>query len=94
MPFEQLIFRMHAIQRMLERNISVEEVKELLKMGKAIENYPEDKPYPSYLVLGKVSDRPVHVVAADNTAEVQTIIITVYKPDPKQWDSKFERRKK
>ena len=94
MPFEHLIFRIHAIQRMLERNISAEEVKTILRTGKAIENYPQDKPYPSYLMLGWLSHRPIHVVAADNTTEKETVVITVYEPNPAQWDPKFERRNK
>ena len=95
MPFEHLIFRIHAIRRMLERNISsADEVKTILQTGKAIESYPQDKPYPSYMMLGWLSHRPIHVVAADNTTEKETVVITVYEPDPAQWDSQFERRKK
>ena len=54
MPFGRLIFRIYAIQRMLERN----------------------------------------VVAADNAVENETVVITVYEPEPTQWDQAFERRKK
>jgi hypothetical protein len=79
---------------MLERNISTEEVKEVLRLGEVIENYPDDKPYPSYLVLGIVSHRPIHVVAADNSADSESVVITVYEPDPSQWDPTFKRRNK
>jgi len=94
MPFESLIFRVHAIQRMLERNISADEVKEILRRGKVIEDYPLDKPYPSYLIFGWVQNRPLHVVAADDSAEKQSVVITVYEPESSQWDPSFERRKK
>jgi hypothetical protein len=79
---------------MAQRGFSEEVVKQILRSGNVIEDYPQDTPYPSYLMLGWVSHRPVHVVAADNRTEKQTIVITVYEPDPKQWDTKFERRKK
>ena len=79
---------------MLERNISSEHVKEILRMGKSIENYPRDKPYSSYLMLGWVLHRPIHIVAADNAAEKETVVMTVYEPEPTQWDQAFERRKK
>jgi hypothetical protein len=79
---------------MAQRGITDEVVKQILRSGKVIENYPQDKPYPSYLMMGWESRRPIHVVAADNAAESATIVITVYEPDPKQWDPKFERRKK
>ena len=94
MPLERLVFRIHAIRRMLERNIPTDEVKEILRTGKVIENYPHDKPYPSYLILGRLLHRPIHVVAADNTPDGETVVITVYEPDLTQWDSKFERRKR
>ena len=66
----------------------------ILKTGKVIEDYLNDTPYPSYLMLGWEAHRPLHVVAADNQTDKQTVIITVYEPDPHHWDSKFERRTK
>ena len=68
MPFERLVFRVHALQRMFERNITVEAVHRVLKTGSVIEKYPEDKPYPSFLILGFIGNRPIHIVAADNGA--------------------------
>ena len=94
MPFERIIFRVHALQRMFEREISRTEVFEVLSRGEVIENYPEDTPYPSYLLLGFAQDRPLHIVVADNQKAKETIIITVYEPDPKIWDEGFKGRKK
>lgn len=89
---KQLIFRKHAIQRMFERAISTMEVARILNHGKCIINYPDDTPFPSRLVLGWSSERPIHVVAADSP-ENETIIITVYEPDPALWEPGFERKK-
>jgi hypothetical protein len=61
--------------------------------GKTIEDYPTDTSYPSRLILGWRGTRPLHVVAADNAADHETIIITVYEPDPTRWDAGFETRK-
>jgi hypothetical protein len=44
------------------------------------------------LLLGWRDLRPVHVVAAD-TPENETIVITVYEPDPSLWEFGFERKK-
>ncbi len=87
----RLIYRVHAVQRMAERGIREEDVARVISGGKEIESYPEDKPYPSRLLLGWVERRPIHVVAA--TAEREIIVITVYEPDPGQWEPGFERRK-
>lgn len=87
-----LIFRKHALQRMFERAIGVEDVRAVLTNGKAIIDYPDDRPYPSRLVMGWCEGRPIHVVAAD-TIEGETIVITVYEPDPLLWETDFERKK-
>ena len=88
----KIIYRLHAVERMFGRDISVSDISKTLKSGKIIENYPEDKPYPSKLILGFVEDRPIHVVAAENKIDNELIVITVYEPDPQKWDANFERR--
>ena len=93
MTFDRLIFRVHAIQRMALRNISEAEVRAVLTIGEAIEEYPDDTPFPSRLVLGGVGSRPLHVVAADNPEEEDTIVITAYEPEPDQWELGFRRRR-
>lgn len=89
----RLIFRSHAIKRMFERNISLENVQHVLATGKAIQEYPNDTPYPSRLVLGWIADKPLHVVTADDTETGTTIVITAYAPDSSVWEANFERKK-
>jgi hypothetical protein len=89
----RLVFRVHAIQRMFQRGISEEEVKQVIATGKAIETYPTDKPFPSRLILGWSDARPIHVVAADDANAQETIIVTVYQPETAEWESGFTRRK-
>ena len=86
-----LIYRVHAVRRMAERDIREEDVAHVVSRGKVIENYPDDKPYPSCLLLGWLNGRPIHVVSA--TTEHEIIIITVYEPDPARWQPDFEKRK-
>lgn len=94
----RLIYRIHAVQRMAERGIGEEDVARVIAEGKEIESYPEDKPYPSRLLLGWVARQgspgrtPIHVVTA--AGENETIVITVYEPDPALWEPGFERRRR
>jgi len=90
----RLIFRVHAVQRMFERRISVDDVIHVLDSGDVIESYPDDEPYPSRLVLGWSEQRPLQVVAAYHAAKNETIIVTVYEPDPALWDEAFRRRRR
>ena len=89
----RLVFRVHAIQRMFERSIAKEDVRQALTTGKTIEAYPEDQPYPSRLVLGWIGTRPIHVVVAENPVQQETVVITVYEPDPAKWEAGFDRRR-
>ena len=88
-----MVFRVHAIRRMFLRGISDEDVRSALETGETIQEYLEDQPYPSRLVLGWRGSQPVHLVVADNTAEQETIVITVYQPDPAQWEPDFRRKR-
>lgn len=62
-------------------------MKHVLPTGEVIESYPNDLPYPSKLMLGWRGNRPLHVVAADNLESGETIVITVYEPDPQELGS-------
>lgn len=88
----RFVYRVPALQRMFEREIERSVVESVIQSGTTIESYPEDTPYPSRLVLGWDRDRPIHVVIADNLHDEETVVITVYQPDPMRWDASFSRR--
>jgi hypothetical protein len=90
---KRLVYRVHAIERMVKREISTDDVRAVVEEGKVIESYPSDFPYPSRLLLGWRGIRPIHVVTADSAVDDETIIITVYEPDPSLWEPNFEKRK-
>lgn len=89
----RLVFRIHALQRMFQRGVSAEDIRHVLETGDLIETYPNDKPFPSRLMLGWRGQRPVHVVAADNETTGETIVVTVYEPSPAHWQAGFRKRK-
>lgn len=78
---------------MLERAISVADVLIAVNSGTTIEDYPDDTPFPSRLTLGWVNERPVHVVWASPAGTDRAVIITVYEPNPDEWDNTFSRRR-
>ena len=93
MAADRLVFRLHAIQRMFARQISVEDVRSILSGGETIREYPDDRPYPSRLVLGWIGTRPIHVAAANAVDSGETIVITVYEPDPAIWEADYKRKR-
>jgi hypothetical protein len=90
---QRIVFRAHALRRMFQRKINGQDIRRILETGQTIETYPHDSPYPSRLILGWCEGRPLHVVVADNEADHEIVVITVYEPNPEQWMPDFKRRK-
>jgi len=72
-------WRRHALERMLERDISRSEVKVTLRDGEIIENYETDVPFESALFF-YVDSKPIHVVASLDELTQTIYIITAYVP--------------
>ena len=79
-----MVITQHSRKRFAERHI-------MIQTGRIIEQYPDDFPFPSCLILGYSEDRPIHVCASiqDNVMYV----ITAYIPDPAKWEADFATRK-
>ena len=88
-----IIFRIHAVQRMFGRRITIENVRQVLNSGEMIEDYSEEMPDPGGLLSARPGQRPLHVVMAENTQEAERVVITVYEPDRAQWKPGFRNRK-
>ena len=89
----KIYFRVHAVQRMFERHVSIKKVMDAINTGATIEDYSSEMPEPSRLILGFQGKRPFHVVTSENSAGNETTIITVYNPDPDKWNKDFRSRK-
>lgn len=82
----------HVVMRILQRGISTDDITKALSNGKVIEDYPNDYPYPSYLVLGiSLNNQCIHVVC--DIAESELWLITAYYPNPQKWNADFTIRK-
>lgn len=84
----------HAFERMFERAIAPEAVGRIIAQGEIVADYPDDRPYPSMLILGFDQTRPIHVVVARDAVTNECHVVTVYLPDPALWDETFKRRGK
>jgi hypothetical protein len=83
----------HALERMLEREISRKMVKSVLLSGEIVEEYSDDEPYPSALFLGCIEGQPLHVVAAFDSMSDNCFVITTYKPDQDHFESDYKTRR-
>ena len=82
----------HAAERTIQRGIGDREIIEAGASLLTVETYPDDKYGPSMLLLGFAQNgRPLHIqVSLADTPLVR--IVTIYEPDPAEWDDYRSRR--
>jgi hypothetical protein len=83
----------HADEEAYNDQIPLSKALDTISLGEILEQYPDDKPYPSCLIFSKLeSGDPVHTVWAFNRATNSSVLITTYRPDPRKWiDGKIRR---
>jgi len=82
----------HVMVRLLQRNITQEDIEQAILNGEVIEIYENDYPYPSCLVYGvNLKNEILHIVCGFNNAEIW--IITAYYPDDIKWKSDKKTRR-
>ena len=89
----KILYRVHALQRMFEREISASRVRKALEADDMIEDYSIEMSEPSRLIMGFQGKRPFHVVASENPEANEITVITVYLPDADKWKKDFRSRK-
>lgn len=74
---------------MFLRRITQEAVKTVIASGEMIAEYPDDQPFPSYLLLDFVDNRPIHVVFSYDQETDTGYVVTTYISDPDLWHPDF-----
>ena len=87
-------WRKHVLQKLAERGIPQQAVREVLLQGERIRDYADDKPFPSALFLGYVSGKPLHVVAACDETNRQAFVITAYEPSLEIFEADYRTKRK
>lgn len=86
-------FSRHAFRRVVERNISEAEIREVGRNAEIIEDYPDDKYSPSCLLFGVTGKgRPLHLQVCYSSREMVKIV-TIYEPDAAEWIELRARRR-
>lgn len=104
-PFDLAIFhdataagriewRKHVLQKLAERGIQQQAIRDVLLQGERIRDYGDDKPFPSALFLGYVSGKPFHVVAACDETNRQVFVITAYEPSLEIFEADYRAKRK
>ena len=90
----QVLVSRHAREEAIADNLLIEEICFSVIQGEIIEDYTDDKPYPSCLIFGRNKKyNPIHSVWAYNQDTGWAILITVYRPKSSKWIEWSIRRK-
>jgi len=92
MECKTLHFSRHAFERMFQRGIDPAVVARIVADAEIVFEYPDDKPFPSALLLGFHAKQAIHTVVA-HSEEGDCHLVTIYWPDPAIWDETFKRRR-
>ncbi len=85
----------HADEEAETDDLTFDEIFFSVLHGEIIEQYSDDKPYPSCLINGQTfGGDAVHSVWAFNVNSQWAVLITVYRPDPDRWINFQIRREK
>lgn len=83
----------HVAQRIQERGISRLDVINCISTGEIIENYPDDYPNPSCLILGLSNEgKSIHVVVGSDGDCI--FIITAYYQNLNKFEEDYKTRRK
>ena len=89
---DQVYVTEHASNRFRQRGITAKDIRHVIDNGEIIEQYPDDYPFPSCLVLGKDNNKnTIHVCLSDEGTSSR--IITAYYPDKNKWNNDFKTRR-
>jgi len=83
----------HADEETQDDKLTYDEIFHSVFKGNIIENYIDDKPFPSCLISGKTfSGEQIHSVWAYNDKSCWFVLITVYRIHPEKWINGIKRR--
>lgn len=86
----EILISHHARIRMFERNVSTDELIAIISLGEIIEEYPDDEPCLSVLIMGFINAVAYHTVIAVCRDHIR--VITVYIPEQDKWIEYRRRR--
>lgn len=89
----KIFWTYHINMRLQKRGISRQIILESLASYEIIEEYPEDKYLPSYLVYTQYQGEHFHILFAIDMEEDNIRVITAYRPNSLEWTDNLKTRR-
>ncbi len=91
---QKIYWTYHVNIRMKGRFISRKFILESIRCFEIIEEYPNDRYMPSYLVYSRYQGKVFHVLFATDVEEKHVRVITAYFPNLDEWDIDLKTRRR
>ncbi len=89
----RILWTYHVNMRLAGKVIRREAILEAVETYEIVEQYPQDKYLPSYLILARHGDDVFHVLFAADVEGDSVRAVTTYRPDPEEWQPDLKTRR-
>jgi len=90
---QSIFWTYHVHMRLQGRSSARQAMLDAVDTYEIIEAYPEDKYFPSYLVLATHHEEGFHILFATDVEGTNVRIVTAYRPSPDEWESDGKTRR-
>jgi hypothetical protein len=89
----RILWTYHVNMRLGQRFIARETIIAAAESYEMVEAYPEDKYFPSYLLLGKLNEEAFHALFGTDVGGQNVRVVTAYYPSPGEWEEDLKTRR-
>ena len=89
----RILWTYHVNMRLGQRFIARETIIAAAESYEIVEAYPEDKYFPSYLLLGRLNEEAFHALFGVDVDGQNVRVITAYYPSPEEWEEDLKTRR-
>lgn len=80
--------------RLGQRSIARETIIAAAGNYEVVEAYPDDKYFPSYLLLGRLGEEKFHALFGTDVHGQNVRVVTAYYPSPEEWEVDLKTRRR
>lgn len=91
---DRILWTYHVNMRLGQRFIARETIINAADTYELVEGYPDDKYFPSYLLLGREADNAFHVLFGVDVEDQNVRIVTAYYPSADEWELDLKTRRR
>ena len=89
----RILWTYHVNMRLGKRFIARETIIAAAESYEIVEAYPEDKYFPSYLLLGRLNEEAFHALFGADVEGQNVRVVTAYYPSPEEWQEDLKTRR-